>query len=157
MDTSNNSRPLLQQSNSDSEYIDDDSEDVHTGSMTAKTVAIASAGHRKYLENVPGTSTTTDDETELLFKSPTATQHDRFSFNYIVFYLMGIITLLPWNFFITAEDVSDMFSEQLNCSYSNFIQLIMITLCTLKSTIDHFCLHAIYHQSVLRVRTNVET
>lgn len=34
--------------------------------------------------------------------------HDKYSFNYIIFYLMGMTTLLPWNFFITAEDVSHL-------------------------------------------------
>lgn len=31
---------------------------------------------------------------------------DKYNFNYIVFYLLGMTTLLPWNFFVTAEDVS---------------------------------------------------
>lgn len=31
---------------------------------------------------------------------------DKFNFNYIAFYLLGMTTLLPWNFFVTAEDVS---------------------------------------------------
>lgn len=31
---------------------------------------------------------------------------DRFNFNFIGFYLLGIVTMVPWNFFITAEDVS---------------------------------------------------
>lgn len=31
---------------------------------------------------------------------------DKYYFNYIVFYLLGMTTLLPWNFFVTAEDVS---------------------------------------------------
>ncbi|XP_017487171.1 PREDICTED: uncharacterized protein LOC108375541 [Rhagoletis zephyria] len=31
---------------------------------------------------------------------------DRFNFTYAVFYLLGIATMTPWNFFITAEDVS---------------------------------------------------
>lgn len=30
----------------------------------------------------------------------------RFQFVYLIFYLMGIGSLLPWNFFITANDVS---------------------------------------------------
>lgn len=31
---------------------------------------------------------------------------DRWNFVYIVFYILGIITMTPWNFFITAESVS---------------------------------------------------
>lgn len=31
---------------------------------------------------------------------------DKYNYNYIVFYLLGMTTLLPWNFFVTAEDVS---------------------------------------------------
>lgn len=30
---------------------------------------------------------------------------DRYHITYIVFYLIGMTTLLPWNFFITAEEV----------------------------------------------------
>ncbi|XP_055386428.1 equilibrative nucleoside transporter 3 [Condylostylus longicornis] len=29
---------------------------------------------------------------------------DRFNYNYLVFYLLGIATMCPWNFFVTAED-----------------------------------------------------
>lgn len=47
-----------------------------------------------------------DDDTEQLFKATNTVPNDRFSFTYMVFYLLGMTTLLPWNFFITAEDVS---------------------------------------------------
>jgi len=30
----------------------------------------------------------------------------RFKFVYLIFYLLGVGTLLPWNMFITAKDVS---------------------------------------------------
>lgn len=33
---------------------------------------------------------------------------DRWNFTYLVFYLLGIATMTPWNFFITAEDVSTL-------------------------------------------------
>lgn len=46
-----------------------------------------------------------DDDTQQLFKASNTIPNDRFSFTYIVFYLLGTTTLLPWNFFITAEDV----------------------------------------------------
>lgn len=42
-----------------------------------------------------------------LLRSGQNAPHDKYSFNYIIFYLMGMTTLLPWNFFITAEDVSN--------------------------------------------------
>lgn len=41
-----------------------------------------------------------------LLRSGQGVPHDKYSFNYIIFYLMGMTTLMPWNFFITAEDVS---------------------------------------------------
>lgn len=31
---------------------------------------------------------------------------DKWNYTYIVFYLLGTATMTPWNFFITAEDVS---------------------------------------------------
>lgn len=31
---------------------------------------------------------------------------DRYNYTYTVFYLLGIATMTPWNFFVTAEDVS---------------------------------------------------
>lgn len=31
---------------------------------------------------------------------------DKYHFNYAVFYLLGMTTLLPWNFFVTSEEVS---------------------------------------------------
>lgn len=50
-------------------------------------------------------SITENLDKELLRSGQNAPQ-DKYSFNYIIFYLMGMTTLLPWNFFITAEDVS---------------------------------------------------
>lgn len=31
---------------------------------------------------------------------------DKYNVAYLTFYLLGIVTLLPWNFFITADDVT---------------------------------------------------
>lgn len=101
MDLSNNSRPLLQQNNSDSEFVDDDYDESSSSPQHDK--------HRQqhpHSHDEPGASTTTDEETEHLVKNGLHAPADRYSFNYIAFYLMGIITLLPWNFFVTAEDVS---------------------------------------------------
>lgn len=35
---------------------------------------------------------------------------DRLNIIYMIFYLLGMTTLLPWNFFITAENVRCFFS-----------------------------------------------
>lgn len=48
----------------------------------------------------------TDNLDKELLRAGQSAPHDKYSFNYIIFYLMGMTTLLPWNFFITAEDVS---------------------------------------------------
>lgn len=34
---------------------------------------------------------------------------DRYYIAYFIFYLLGMVTLLPWNFFITADDVIFVF------------------------------------------------
>lgn len=39
-----------------------------------------------------------------LFKPPEP--RDKYCMAYVIFYLLGITTLLPWNFFMTADDVS---------------------------------------------------
>lgn len=36
----------------------------------------------------------------------TVQPNDQFNFTYLVFYLLGAATMAPWNFFITADDVS---------------------------------------------------
>lgn len=48
-----------------------------------------------------------DDLDKELLRGGQNEPHDKYNFNYIIFYLMGMTTLLPWNFFITAEDVSE--------------------------------------------------
>lgn len=35
---------------------------------------------------------------------------DRYNMGYIIFYLLGVATLLPWNFYVTANDVSMKFN-----------------------------------------------
>lgn len=53
-----------------------------------------------------------DDTESVNSVSPTdinkfqSTPVDRLNFNFLGFYLLGIVTMVPWNFFITAEDVS---------------------------------------------------
>lgn len=39
-----------------------------------------------------------------LFKPPEP--KDKYSLAFFIFYFIGMTTLLPWNFFITADDVS---------------------------------------------------
>lgn len=68
-----------------------------------------------------------DDDMQRLFKAPNTTPNDRFSLTYIVFYLLGMTTLLPWNFFITAEDVSFVFPSTEICA-SNMCHFISIFL-----------------------------
>lgn len=31
---------------------------------------------------------------------------DKFHTVYLIFYVLGVVTLLPWNFYVTANDVS---------------------------------------------------
>lgn len=38
-----------------------------------------------------------------LFKS--AEPRDKYYMAYFIFYLLGVVTILPWNFFVTADDV----------------------------------------------------
>lgn len=76
----NNSRPLLQDS--------------------------SDSGNEEYPDDVDDKN---DNFEENLTKQLLSTQNapeDKYSFNYIVFYLLGMTTLLPWNFFVTPEDVS---------------------------------------------------
>ena len=42
-------------------------------------------------------------DTKPLFKTE---PKDKYYMAYMIFYLLGMVTLLPWNFFITADDVS---------------------------------------------------
>lgn len=42
-----------------------------------------------------------------LFKAPEP--KDKYSMAFLIFYFIGMTTLLPWNFFITADDVSERF------------------------------------------------
>lgn len=44
-----------------------------------------------------------DDEKNLITKR--IAPHDKYNFTYMIFYLIGITTMVPWNFCLTAEDV----------------------------------------------------
>lgn len=101
MDSRLNSRPLL---DSDSEDIDRE----YAERAQHQSVAYFDATHNESdAREIESTTDDFDDDTQNLFKANHTVPNDRFSFTYIVFYLLGMTTLLPWNFFITAEDVSN--------------------------------------------------
>lgn len=107
MDSSSNSRPLLD-SNSESEDLRDDESNVTIVCRPGASNRLPAHGDDDGDEQNTIDNTTTDeyeDDVDLL-KSSNSAPNDRLSFTYIVFYLLGMTTLLPWNFFITAEDVS---------------------------------------------------
>lgn len=103
MDSSLNSRPLLD-TNSDSEGVYDDNMEPAHHRHAAYFDELHNESDVRELESATDDF---DDDTQNLFKADNTVPSDRFSFTYIVFYLLGMTTLLPWNFFITAEDVSD--------------------------------------------------
>lgn len=87
MTTSINNRPLLEESETS-----ENEEDFLDNSYT----------------DTPGTSKNTvrtDSQAELVRFSQSVPA-DKFNFSYIIFYLLGVTTVLPWNFFLTAEEVS---------------------------------------------------
>lgn len=76
MEYTNNTRPLLQESDSDTESVD-----LRTQSYQECIVI---------------------KDTKPLFRP--AEPRDKYYMAYLIFYLLGMTTLLPWNFFITADD-----------------------------------------------------
>lgn len=114
MDATAHSRPLLESvsSNLDDEHIygNESSEDVLGTPASISGRYTVDEG----IDN-DGVNTTTNDEfeddEEVLIKRPHIVPNDRLSFTYMAFYLLGMITLVPWNFFITAEPVSKIFSR----------------------------------------------
>lgn len=110
MDSSSNSRPLLQ-INSDSEDVNDDSpirrrNIDNAGGSGVNRLVDNSDSDSNDVHDVESTTDECDDDLTNLFKPTNTLPTDRFSLNYMIFYLLGMTTLLPWNFFITAEDVS---------------------------------------------------
>lgn len=55
-------------------------------------------------ESSPMQSEPFRDDDKPLFK--VAEPKDKYSLAFFIFYFIGMTTLLPWNFFITADDVS---------------------------------------------------
>lgn len=50
---------------------------------------------------------TTYSDSRPLFKPPEP--KDKYSMAFVIFYFIGMTTLLPWNFFVTADDVSSFY------------------------------------------------
>ena len=110
MDSRLNSRPLL---DSDSEDIDRE----YAERVQQRSVAYFDATHNESdAREIESTTDDFDDDTQNLFKANNTVPNDRFSFTYIIFYLLGMTTMLPWNFFITAEDVSICGTKKHECN-----------------------------------------
>ncbi|XP_049939857.1 equilibrative nucleoside transporter 3 [Schistocerca serialis cubense] len=82
MEYSVNTRPLLQQSESESDFDDGAATKNHPAEDDDHVVVT--------------------DDVKPLFK--VREPCDRFNLAYVIFYLLGMTTLLPWCFFITADD-----------------------------------------------------
>lgn len=92
MDNLQNSRPLLDPNSDDSEeeFLDGNrtcaqkirSINTNQGDIQDSTISLKRSGGRQ-THNAP---------------------RDKYNFTYFAFYLLGMTTLLPWNFFITAEE-----------------------------------------------------
>lgn len=114
MDSEQNAKPLLEQ-NSEDEDVNEDS----FGGVRHRQTDSASGsryGHSSHsdindsdthdIRDLESNTDDFDDDTQQLFKASNTVPNDRFGFTYMIFYLLGTTTLLPWNFFVTAEDVS---------------------------------------------------
>lgn len=69
----------------------------------------ASGSDAEYVENTinrhENDHVIVDDDEKNLISKRIAPQ-DKYNFSYMIFYLIGITTMVPWNFCLTAEDVS---------------------------------------------------
>uniref|UniRef100_A0A182K8P7 Equilibrative nucleoside transporter n=1 Tax=Anopheles christyi TaxID=43041 RepID=A0A182K8P7_9DIPT len=92
MDFATNVRPLLQDTDdreTDSEAFLDD---AYAGSINAST------------SNIPDPDKESLVETRIVSGGHRIAPSDKFHYTYAVFYLMGMTTMVPWNFFVTAEE-----------------------------------------------------
>lgn len=108
------SRPLLQQhcSSDDDEDIsreEDVTVTINATAISTKSPLEPADDHNNYEDVTTPNDEDDDDEdarmTNELLRSEKVPK-DKYSFNYVIFYLLGMTMMLPWNFFITAEDVS---------------------------------------------------
>lgn len=115
MDQSSNIRPLLQESSDDS---NDEGlrQQNHSGHIIGDISDDDYDGASVLVNNHETNGSYETNSTTELIKGHSIPK-DRYSFNYIIFYLLGMTTLLPWNFFITASDVS------IDCSFHYTIHL----------------------------------
>ncbi|XP_053694525.1 equilibrative nucleoside transporter 1 [Sabethes cyaneus] len=96
--TSNTHRPLLLQQDEDDDsevtFVDDSG---YAGSINAGSV-----------NNIPTTATVGTKNATRCRRAEDGSLRiapvDKYNFTYAVFYLLGMTTLLPWNFFVTAEE-----------------------------------------------------
>ncbi|XP_058120434.1 equilibrative nucleoside transporter 2-like [Anopheles ziemanni] len=94
MDYATNSRPLLQ--DTDDRETDSDAflDNAYAGSINASSSNIPDAAREH------ATETRIVGSGQQLRVAPS----DKYNYTYLVFYLMGMTTMVPWNFFVTAED-----------------------------------------------------
>ncbi|XP_039247859.2 equilibrative nucleoside transporter 1-like isoform X2 [Styela clava] len=73
---------------------------------TRKRVSFTEVGEwsGEDVENINDVEYLDNPETPLLPHNNTMAPKDRYSVSYFIFYLLGLGSLLPWNFFITAND-----------------------------------------------------
>uniref|UniRef100_A0A182U796 Equilibrative nucleoside transporter n=2 Tax=Anopheles melas TaxID=34690 RepID=A0A182U796_9DIPT len=92
MDFATNVRPLLQDTDDRETESDTFLDDAYAGSINAST------------SNLPDTDKETAVETRMAAAGHRIAPSDKFHYTYAVFYLMGMTTMVPWNFFVTAEE-----------------------------------------------------
>ncbi|XP_049281559.1 equilibrative nucleoside transporter 1 [Anopheles funestus] len=92
MDFATNVRPLLQDTDDRETESDALIDDVYAGSINAST------------SNIPDSAKENATETRIIAGGHRIAPTDKFNYTYVVFYLMGMTTMVPWNFFVTAEE-----------------------------------------------------
>lgn len=72
------------------------------------------SGNEEYPEEIDDKPDNFEENLTKQLLSTHNAPNDKYNFNYIVFYLLGMTTLLPWNFFVTPEDVCNQFISVLD-------------------------------------------